>query len=121
MPPIPDPASSSRSSLQSQMRVHLDVLIGSFDCTRVKIEGWGISFLSSLGLDSLLLRFAISLSTKWFIYVDSPFSEYFREVMGEADLSQLPEFGSRQEDTLISASLIDLVMAYEVSRINYGT
>lgn len=41
--------------------------------------------------------------------------------MGEADLSQLPEFGNRQEDTLISVTLIDLVMAYEVSHINYRT
>lgn len=40
--------------------------------------------------------------------------------MEETDLSQLPQFGSRQGDTLISENLIDLFMAYEVSHINYG-
>lgn len=70
-----------------------------------------------------MLRFARPLSTNWLICADSLFPEYSEELMGETDphLSQLPEFGSRQGDALISENLRDLFMAYEVSHINYRT
>lgn len=103
------------------MRVYLEFLIGSFDCAHAKVEGWGICFLSSLGLDFLLLRLAMSLGTNWVICVDSPFSEYSEKLWEKQTFLNFLSLGVEQGDTIISQNLIDLFMAYEVSHINYGT